>query len=266
MGTTKFMSVPYAMHAKYSDTAKVVLGSNSPWTLVGNNIYNMNAGNVGIGTGVPSSALSVMADIASSGVMTIENADTNGFAGTYFYSDSINRGYIGYVGNGGWCEKNTFQIGTFSGADFKIIVDGCVSDFTIKANTGNVGIANNDPQEKLDVNGAVRIQQNTTSPQPSTVYGNSTPIAYGSTDYFGNLGQDYGVASFTSTATGRYILTLDNPVVGNAVVVTTMWDTNNYGFINYYQPNSTTIEFRTRNGSGVDANQGFSFVVYGTPQ
>ncbi|MEX0811857.1 MAG: hypothetical protein WD048_06550 [Chitinophagales bacterium] len=334
MGTTKFMSVPYAMHAKYSDTAKVVLGSNSPWTLFGNDIYNTNAGNVGIGTAAPfhkfevngQSSLGSSSNVVTGGSSVAVGLDDTvsgygSFAAGRFcnatanhsismgfqnnatggQSFSINRGNTA-SGNQSFAagrdnvasgtQSFVAGIGNSAVSNNEVVIGQYATEYSPQGNntdrifavgvgansnsrqdaitilkSGNVGLSISNPQEKLDVNGAVKIQQNTTNPQPRTVYGNSTPIAYGFADYLGNLGSNsYGVASMTRTATGRYTLVLDNPASGAIVFNATMWDTNVYGFINYYPTNSTTITIRTRNGSGTDTNQGFSFVVYGTPQ
>lgn len=51
MGTSQLLSVPYALFA-----ATTAGGGGSNWTLSGNNIYNSNTGNVGIGTSSPTAA------------------------------------------------------------------------------------------------------------------------------------------------------------------------------------------------------------------
>jgi hypothetical protein len=48
LGAEKLQSVPYALHSKTADN---VVGL--PWTVLGNNVYNNNSGNVGIGTSLP---------------------------------------------------------------------------------------------------------------------------------------------------------------------------------------------------------------------
>lgn len=47
------------------------------------------------------------------GVGTITNTSDNGFAGLYFHQGTINRGYIGYVGNGFWIDTSSIQLGSF---------------------------------------------------------------------------------------------------------------------------------------------------------
>lgn len=131
---------------------------------------------------------------------------------------------------------------------------------------GNVGIGTENPTEELEVNGAIKISQQTASPEPRTFYGNSAPIAYGFMTFDGNIASSYGVASGSRTSTGRYNINLSNPVSGNCVFIANMWDTNALGFISYFQNTASLITVRTTGVTGVDQNQGFSFVVYGTAQ
>ena len=49
MGTSQLLGVPYAMYAEEAGNAGDTL-----WGLFGNNIYNKNNGNVGVGTNTPS--------------------------------------------------------------------------------------------------------------------------------------------------------------------------------------------------------------------
>lgn len=65
MGATQLLSVPYALYAG---------NSASHWTLIGNNIWSNNSGNVGIGTNVPGSKLEVQSNssVATPNVMVKE--------------------------------------------------------------------------------------------------------------------------------------------------------------------------------------------------
>lgn len=56
-GISQLMSVPYALHAKVAES--VIGGNSSAWTTAGNNIYNSNSGDIGIGTTTPNSKLQV---------------------------------------------------------------------------------------------------------------------------------------------------------------------------------------------------------------
>lgn len=129
-----------------------------------------------------------------------------------------------------------------------------------------VGIGTSNPTEKLEVNGAVKVSGTTSNPLPRTLYGNAIPLAYGFIYFDGALSGDFGVSSVTKTGTGRYSIVLENPSSGNVSFVANMWDTNALGFISYYQNSSTLITVRTTGVSGVDQNQGFSFIVFGNAQ
>lgn len=69
MGTTQLNSVPYALFA-------AATGSTGGWVTEGNNIYNSNSGNVGIGTTTPSSKLEVIGGDANLNGIAISR--TNG--------------------------------------------------------------------------------------------------------------------------------------------------------------------------------------------
>lgn len=123
-GSSEMLSVPYALYA-----------GNGSWTKNGNNIYNSNAGNVGIGTNTPLEKLDV-AGIGSFGVggkLKIFN-DGNGIlsnqAGAFRMYTGVNTGYIWYINN---VERMRMS------------------------SAGNLGIGNNAPTAKLDVAGSVKI-------------------------------------------------------------------------------------------------------------
>ncbi len=137
------------------------LAGNTPywngtdWVLNSSNIYNDGL-NVGIGTVNPVYQFEVTTSNPTSGVEGISNLDTTGFAGTYYYSSGVNRGYIGYVGNSaGWCAPNSFQVGTLGNSDFNLLVSNCTPRLTVKSGTGYVGIGNTAPASLLDVNGNI---------------------------------------------------------------------------------------------------------------
>ncbi len=100
----------------------------SNWTASGNNIYNNNSGNIGIGNTNPSYKLHVG---NANNSLRIEGPSASGTNG------------------------NAFSIGGYGSVaiDKPGVVGG---RFTIKEN-GNVGIDNNNPVNKLDINGDVNF-------------------------------------------------------------------------------------------------------------
>lgn len=109
----------------------------SQWTVLGNNIYNNNSGNVGIGIS-PTAKLDIAGSIKAAGLFTI----------TMDSDEKIKmiRGSNSY----------SFNVGT-DGA-FTINKDGA-SRLKIDIN-GNIGIGKDNPSSKLDINGGMAINRN----------------------------------------------------------------------------------------------------------
>jgi len=100
-GTSQLLSVPYAMYAKTSGSGT----GTSPWTTNGNNIYNSNSGNVGIGTNNPSEKLDVNGKTKTTNLQVTNGAAT----GKTLTSDAN--------GNASWSQivnKGTLTISPFS--------------------------------------------------------------------------------------------------------------------------------------------------------
>lgn len=68
MGSTRLLSVPFALHAKSASTS-----ADNHWGASGNDIYKSNIGNVGIGTVTPNGALHVASDISNDELVVGEN-------------------------------------------------------------------------------------------------------------------------------------------------------------------------------------------------
>lgn len=100
----------------YDGTSWVPFDSgDNDWTISGNDIYNANIDNVGVGTITPVHKFTVKDDVANSGVMSVDNGDSAGFAGIYFSEgpfDGTNyRGHIGHVNStSGFALPGTFQV------------------------------------------------------------------------------------------------------------------------------------------------------------
>ena len=128
--------------------------ADNDWTVSGNNIYNANTDNVGVGTTTPTHKFTIKHDVANAGVMCIENDDSAGFLGIYFSEGTFNgtnyRGHIGHVNStSGFAEPGTFQVASGD------------RDLTFSATDGS-----NNYHERMRIakTGEVRIGPDTTTP------------------------------------------------------------------------------------------------------
>ncbi len=90
MGTTQLMSVPYALYAESS--------GDSIWSKNGNNIYNSNSGNVGVGIANPSGRMVIQGSVTASDTLPLfEVKNAAGQPVFVVYPDSVHV----YVKDGG---------------------------------------------------------------------------------------------------------------------------------------------------------------------
>src|SRR6185295_18828259 len=125
MGTQQLLSVPYALFAATIGTL-----TNNQWTTSDSNVYNNNAGNIGIGTSSPSSPLSVQGSSNSDQISIFQNANTT-------------HGW-GFFGNSTDGSLNFDRIGPHAGPKITIL------------DVGNVGIGTTTPGQKLEVSGTTK--------------------------------------------------------------------------------------------------------------
>ncbi|MEO0631216.1 MAG: tail fiber domain-containing protein, partial [Planctomycetota bacterium] len=124
------------------------------FTQINNELHAMER--VGIGTTSPSRPLHVATNAPFDGVMTVENSNALGFAGTYFVGPS--GGLDGYVGvtsgsNATWIGGDGMQIGSATNQDV-IVTTGSAERMRVTS-SGNVGIGtNSSPSFRLEVNGS----------------------------------------------------------------------------------------------------------------
>ncbi len=82
MGTTQLMSVPYALYAESS--------GDSIWSKNGNNIYNSNSGNVGVGIANPSGRMVIQGSVTASDTLPLfEVKNAAGQPVFVVYPDSV---------------------------------------------------------------------------------------------------------------------------------------------------------------------------------
>jgi len=286
MGTSQLLSVPYAMYADsagdsfsgdYTDLMNTpdftdwdqdvnddFSGdyenlSNKPWKRKGDTLYHENK-KVAIGT----DSLTHPVTIEGSGpgvTMMIRddypfislNALNNTNAGYYVGSENDVKGSL-------WYNASSDNIILQRSSNFG-------NDITISSDR-NVGIHYSYPQERLDVNGAIRVQDTTVNPEPGRVYANSTPIAYGDISSSGTIHSgSYGIASVNRVATGEYDITLRNRFSAYSTVSITAWDSGSPQIATYEGYSSTDqITVHIWDITGSEVNSRFSIVVYGLPE
>jgi len=249
MGTSQLLSVPYA---KYADRA------GNGWALKENDTLYYDKGNVGVGTDRPDAMLTV-----------------EGNGETYETKIRDNYAFLGLDGLGGnpgihFLSNDQWKTTLFysvSSDIFRLRQSG--SGLGLVLNGSNyVGINTTNPQSELHVDGAVRIDQTASTPEPNTIYGNSMPLAYASINGTGALKSSYGIASINRTATGAYTITLSNAWSGHPAVMVTCFNYGANDEIATYSAstNDNVVNVNISDGAGNAMNSDFSLVVFGASQ
>ncbi|MBK8142166.1 MAG: hypothetical protein IPK57_15155 [Chitinophagaceae bacterium] len=128
-------------------------GGVSPWAVSGDNIYNTNSRNVGIGTNTPSSKFSVAGNLlVTGGDISINDAS----ATVFLRVSNSARASVALSG-----VNNDLSIGTLALNDLgkMYFKTQSVNRMTIEPN-GDVGVGFTSPSYKLDVNGNARTVGN----------------------------------------------------------------------------------------------------------
>ena len=145
MGTQQMLSVPYALNAE-----------NGNWNKNGNDIYNSNTGNVGIGTTTPSAILHIAAAATKDELVIGENL--------WNVNDAVNRIQLGNSSNSaflriGQLASNFASLGwvynaTPADAYVSILAHQGANPLVLQRDGGNVGIGTITPVNKLNIIGA----------------------------------------------------------------------------------------------------------------
>ena len=145
-------------------------------------------------------------------------------------------------------------IGYADVGDDVLFMAGGTTNLSIDLATGNT-----------TTEGYVEITQTTDSPAPNRIYGNTSPIAYGSIDSLGGISTGYGIDSVNNSATGVYEITLDlDSNAANTVVMITPF-TIGFGIpeiAGYETTGPNTFTIRIQDVGGTARDSAFSFVVY----
>ena len=236
-----------------------VLGQRA-WTTLQN-------GNFGIGTTAPAYPLSVESD-EDGHAMSVRNANDAGSSSiTFTGADGIEKASIGF-GNpsynspfSGLTYINSgpaLALGTQGGERVRITEDGAV------------GIGTSTPAATLDVIGAVKVTDGTegvgkaltSDANGLATWQRSCAHAYGLI-FEGAAYGAYGIASVEHPSVGMWNVTLTNPFPSSGTAVCTIWDTNAYGFISYYDTDYNVITVKVRDAAGEPADFNFCISVFG---
>lgn len=146
-------AVPYALYALSGP------GSGGPWQVSGNNVFNTNTGNVGIGTASPTHPLHLAASIP---ILNVQDSDSIGaqHSGYVRFADSTNteRGFVGY----GSQLDTDLRLRNLH-ADGKTIITaglGAAGGLVALTPSGNVGVGTMTPTAKFDVRGGPMLVEN----------------------------------------------------------------------------------------------------------
>jgi hypothetical protein len=201
----RYQDVDDLWHVVASHNEWVTGSSGSFWTAGGNDIFNSNTGNVGIGTTTPvHGRLEITGRVGATvalfgsdafGVGISANNPEIGF--NYFYNNGTYTMKAGYGANLGMDPGNgNFYIGNFNGnqsvTDFGPIT-GYQNVLTISQG-GRVGIKNTSPAYELDITGQQRIKGT-----PITSPGFAGDITGGGSLFISNNNNDRKIMKVSAT-------------------------------------------------------------------
>jgi hypothetical protein len=236
-------AAPYALYALSGP------GSGGPWVVNGNNVFNTNTGNVGIGTTTPTHTLHVG---ASGPALALQDNDGNATQVGYVSLRNTNNTETGWMGFGDPTNPHLGIVNARSGGNIALLPF-----------SGNVGIGTTGPAAKLDVRGDIRLGASGQFHAPAGE--EKLRIIRGLIDLSGVVldGSGFTVSKF---ATGRYRITYNTPFSGLSTVTATAAVGLAYPttFAEIMQGDATHQDvtmIQRSDGSLIDA--GFTFIAVG---
>jgi hypothetical protein len=229
--------------------------TNELWANTTTSMYNTTR-DVGIGTAAPSEKLHVLGNIRLSGTLfSSTGININNDAGILsFQNASVDKAFVQLSGD-------NLRVGTFSSnTPGQFIVRTGGADRFVVESGGNVGIANTNPQQRLDVGGNMNITGKVMR-TASTSSAHLLPVAYGRITSSGTL--DAGTSNFTisRTETGIYLVTCPD-FNANTVVVATPTAVNVSIGAGTTSTANTLIFFVRNSNTNEFINAYFNFVAY----
>jgi hypothetical protein len=204
-------AVPYALYALTGP------GSGGPWAVSGNNVFNTNTGNVGIGTSVPQTRVHLIANQGGStpgeGIrIQGTSAGVDNLAYLTFMNSAGTR--IGYVGDGGGADNSVYLQSDSADVNLYTAVGAAL---TAKPN-GNVGVGTFAPAAKLDVRGDIRLGLSGEYRAPAGE--ENLRMIRGIVTETGNRAGGTGF-TVTHPSLGTYVITFTTPFVTRPVITVT---------------------------------------------
>src|SRR5262249_4988072 len=126
--------------------------------------------------------------------------------------------------------------------------------------SGDVGIGNTSPAEKLDVTGNIKLTGEVV--RPSTGASNLVPIAYGNIASNGGINSGSGNFTCSLLTTGLYLITINSESYQFQTYTTVVSPANSSPIFATTGSGAGQLQVYTWNAAGTATNSNFHFVVY----